>query len=203
MTLSTTRLCQSSGHAIEVQGPDSSPHSTTSSQSLMATSCMLPAEPRSRQAISTTTQSRVQARSPISTVSCFTVSDWHYQFGYDENSHSGDPQFVDLDGADNRLGFDRGNGLQASYYNNELTSAVRLCCSVSKAALISVRLACRGAQLQASTPTISPPVGMAYSHPRLRDYTFYALNNDGVRFTFDNVLRIDQWLPITTNSVPR
>ncbi|MFN7333087.1 MAG: right-handed parallel beta-helix repeat-containing protein, partial [bacterium] len=34
---------------------------------------------------------------------------WYHTTGFDKNSFSGDPLFVDLDGADNQLGFDRTN----------------------------------------------------------------------------------------------
>ena len=34
---------------------------------------------------------------------------WYFATGFDKNSQTADPQFVDITGLDNRLGFDRGN----------------------------------------------------------------------------------------------
>ncbi len=123
---------------------------------------------------------------------------WYYAFGYDKNSSSGDPQFVDLDGPDDKLGFDRGNGILASYFNNTDFSGSPV--------------------LQRVEPRVdfglfgqsgSPAAGVNPDNFTVRwegfvhiatpgDYTFFVQNNDGVRFYFDNALRIDQWVSNST-----
>ena len=55
-------------------------------------------------------------------------ADWFYEVGLDEHSRFGDPQFVGLAGADGRLGFDRGIGLAANYYNtSDFTGPSSIC----------------------------------------------------------------------------
>ncbi len=44
--------------------------------------------------------------------------EWFYEVGQDKNSIFGDPQFVDVDGSDNVLGYNRGRGLIAQYFAN-------------------------------------------------------------------------------------
>ncbi len=122
------------------------------------------------------------------------ASAWYYAFGYDKNSASGDPQFVDLDGPDNKLGFDRGNGILASYFNTIDFSGSPVLQRVEP-----------GVDFGLFGQSGSPAPGVNADNFTVRwegfvhiatpgDYTFFVQNNDGVRLFFDNALRIDQWL---------
>ncbi len=51
-------------------------------------------------------------------------ADWYYEVGLDQHSLFEDPQFVDLDGPDNVLGFSQGRGLTTSYFANSTLTGV-------------------------------------------------------------------------------
>jgi parallel beta-helix repeat protein len=120
-----------------------------------------------------------------------THSDWFYQLGLDRNSLVADPQFIDLDGGDNILGFGRGNGLQASYFSNATLTG-------------SATLQRIDPEVNFSWSTGAPAAGLPNDNfsvrwtgfvyvPTAGNYRFYTQADDGVRLYLDGALATDQW----------
>ncbi len=119
-------------------------------------------------------------------------SDWFFQAGLDRNSFVADPQWTDLDGVDDQLGYRAGDGLLGSYFNNNSLSGTPVL--QRKDAEINFNWA-------AGSPDPSVPAdnfsvrwtGFVYV-PADGNYRFYAQAEDGIRLYLDGVLRIDQWI---------
>ncbi len=120
-------------------------------------------------------------------------ADWFYEAGLDEDSTFADPQFVDLDGPDNVLGFSSGQGLQGTYFaTNDLSGApfvTRIDANVNF-------------NVGGGTPVTGLPAdnfsirwdGYVYI-PTAGSYTFFEQSDDGMRLYLNgsNTPVIDQW----------
>ena len=120
-------------------------------------------------------------------------SDWFYEVGMDEHSSFGDPKFAGLSGADGRLGFGRGGGLPASYYNTaDLTGPAALT-RLDEAINFNWNSGAPGVGLNSDNFSVRWN-GYLYV-PSAGTYSFYTQADDGVRLYFDDIATpvIDQW----------
>ena len=124
----------------------------------------------------------------------FTNSaDWFYEVGLDKNTTFGDPQFVDLDGPDNVLGFSRGSGISASYFANN---------TLSGSPFLTRTETVIGFAVGGGTPVVGLPVdnfSVRYEGflfiPTAGNYTFFEAADNGVRLFLDgsSTPLIDNW----------
>ncbi len=122
-----------------------------------------------------------------------------YELGFDRNSIVADPQFVDPDGADDRLGFDSGNGLQGSYYATADLSGPVVLERVDRQLEFNWYGSVNGGVPGPGVPGDNFSVrwdGYVYV-PVAGNYTFYTQADDGVRLYLDGNTSpvIDQWAP--------
>lgn len=120
-------------------------------------------------------------------------ADWFYEVGMDSNSRFEDPQFVDLAGADDVLGYERGFGLNTEYFDNN---------SLSGTPFLTRREASIGFNVGGGAPVTGLPSdnfsvrydGYLYV-PASGNYTFYATADDGIRLFLNGSITpvIDQW----------
>ena len=120
-------------------------------------------------------------------------ADWFYEAGLDEHSTFADPQFVDLDGPDNVLGFSRGRGLQAAYYPTNDLSGSPFVTRIDT----TVNFAVGGGTPVTGLPADNFSIrwdGFIFI-PTVGSYTFYETSDDGMRLYLSGSSTpvIDQW----------
>jgi hypothetical protein len=118
------------------------------------------------------------------------LADWFYETSYDQHSFLADPEFIDINGADDILGALNQRGLTASYYAGTELAGAPLLTRVEPN--IDTNFP---ANTTAGLPTDQFSVrwtGYVYV-PWTGDWTFYSAADDGERFYLDGQLRIDQW----------
>ena len=120
-------------------------------------------------------------------------SDWFYEVGMDEHSNFSDPQFAGLTGADGRLGYSRGGGLPASYYNTEDLSGPAVVARIDES--INFNWNSGTPAVGVNSDSFSARWNGYLYIPAAGTYTFYTQADDGLRLYFDNVATpvIDQW----------
>ncbi len=123
--------------------------------------------------------------------------DWFYEVGLDQHSSFADPQFVGLAGADGLLGYNRGGGLSAKFYNtNDLTGPValtRIDPSINFDWYSSNNGGSPGPGVNGDNFSVRWS-GYLYV-PAAGTYTFYTQADDGVRLYLNgrSIPVIDQW----------
>ncbi len=119
--------------------------------------------------------------------------DWFYDLGLDKNSVFGDPQFVDLDGADNVLGYAVGTGLTADYFANNSLSGLPFATRTETSLGFSVSTGSPIAGLPADNFS-ARWTGYLY-FPSAGSYSFYGVADDGMRLYLNDspTATIDQW----------
>ncbi len=122
-----------------------------------------------------------------------TRSDWFYEVGMDEHSQYADPQFVDLDGPDNVLGYGGGKGLLGTYYATNNLTGTPFTTRVDASVNFNVSSGSPVNGLPADNFSIRWD-GYIYI-PVAGSYTFYERSDDGMRLYLEGAAEpvIDQW----------
>ncbi len=120
-------------------------------------------------------------------------ADWYYEVGLDKDSTFGDPQFVDLDGPDNVLGYSSGQGLMGSYYPTPDFTGTPVLTRLDSSLDFRVSLGAPVPGLPVDNFSIRWE-GFVYI-PTAGDYTFYERADDGMRLFLNgsSIPVIDQW----------
>ena len=118
--------------------------------------------------------------------------EWFYELGLDQNSIIADPLLVDLDGADDVLGFVDG-GLTASYYDNQNLLGPPVLTRFEP--MIDVDWAFEMPAPGVPEDSFSVRWDGFVFVPVAGDYSFYSQANDGERLFLDGSPVIDNWMP--------
>lgn len=117
-------------------------------------------------------------------------ADWYYEVGLDKHSKFTDPQFVNLAGPDERLGFDAGGGLSASFYNNTTFTGTPALTRIDTS--INFYWSTNSPDPAINADNFSARwTGYLYV-PTAGTYTFHEQSDDSMALYLDNVKVIDQ-----------